>query len=507
MSVRGTITRNIGSNLIGYVVNVVVALFLTPFVVSTLGDGVFGLWTLIVSLTGYYGLLDFGVRSAVGEYATRYLAKEDLDGVNRTFNTALGLALGVAVAILLATVVVASRATGWFHLEGELATIGPWAILITGSGVALGFPLSIFGLAPYARQRFDISNALGITERLIHAALVVWVLSADYGLIGVALATAVMPLLMASVRIPVAYRLIPGLSINLRKFRRNSVRELAHFGFFNFLVNAADRVITHTDAIVIGAYLTTTAVTYYSIGANLIPYYISIVNAVAWTLTPRATSLDAHGDRQGLRALWLGGTRGILLFASMIFGGLLFMGRDFLALWMGERFVSGEIYPSSALILGILGVGALVRLGMTTGKQVCFGMREVTFLGYLSLAEAAANLILSLILVRYFGLVGVAIGTLVPILVAYLWLQPRFLMRKLGVKATRFWRETTPGPAAIVASMGLLTWLLRNVVADDWPMFLAKAAAISIPGLVLGIAIGTTREEKRTVLSRIGWSS
>ena len=101
---KGVFARNITSNLAGYIVSAVVALFLSPFVISTLGALNFGMWTLLVSLTGYYGLLDLGVRSAVGQYVTRYWSRDDMDGVNRTFSTSMALLVLVAGVGLIVTV-------------------------------------------------------------------------------------------------------------------------------------------------------------------------------------------------------------------------------------------------------------------------------------------------------------------------------------------------------------------------------------------------------------------
>ena len=75
---QGIFARNISSNLAGFLVSAVVALLLSPFIIRTLGDVKYGLWTLLISLTGYYGILDLGVRSAVGHYVTRYWAKNDV---------------------------------------------------------------------------------------------------------------------------------------------------------------------------------------------------------------------------------------------------------------------------------------------------------------------------------------------------------------------------------------------------------------------------------------------
>ncbi|HEY6938283.1 MAG TPA: hypothetical protein VI424_14085, partial [Terriglobales bacterium] len=38
-----------------------VSLLMMPFIVHTLGDRIYGLWALVATLLGYYGLLDFGL--------------------------------------------------------------------------------------------------------------------------------------------------------------------------------------------------------------------------------------------------------------------------------------------------------------------------------------------------------------------------------------------------------------------------------------------------------------
>src|SRR5712692_3971909 len=65
------IVRNVFSNWGSYVIAMAINFFLSPYLVHHLGNTGYGVWTLILSLTGYLGLLDLGVRGAV----TRYLAK------------------------------------------------------------------------------------------------------------------------------------------------------------------------------------------------------------------------------------------------------------------------------------------------------------------------------------------------------------------------------------------------------------------------------------------------
>ena len=78
MSLARTLVRNIASNWAGYAVHVAVAFFLNAVCYSSLwGETRYGIWTLVIGITGYYGLLDLGVASGMTQYLTRYLAAND----------------------------------------------------------------------------------------------------------------------------------------------------------------------------------------------------------------------------------------------------------------------------------------------------------------------------------------------------------------------------------------------------------------------------------------------
>ena len=54
------ILKNVGSSWSALGINVIVGVFLSPFIHHRLGDAALGIWVLIFSITGYYGLFDLG---------------------------------------------------------------------------------------------------------------------------------------------------------------------------------------------------------------------------------------------------------------------------------------------------------------------------------------------------------------------------------------------------------------------------------------------------------------
>src|SRR5262249_3175974 len=150
-----------------------------------LGNTGYGLWTLVLSTTGYFGLLDLGIRSSVGRFVTRHLALHDEAGVNRTASTAfVMLACGGMVAFLATLAIIPFFNA--LKLEPEYASAARMALLIAGFNIACILPLGVFSSMLIAMERYDVVSGITIATELSRAALVVWCLGHGFGLIGLA---------------------------------------------------------------------------------------------------------------------------------------------------------------------------------------------------------------------------------------------------------------------------------------------------------------------------------
>ena len=56
--------KNVAGSWLGLGTTMVVGFLLTPFILHRLGNTALGLWVLITAFTGYYGMLDLGIRNA-----------------------------------------------------------------------------------------------------------------------------------------------------------------------------------------------------------------------------------------------------------------------------------------------------------------------------------------------------------------------------------------------------------------------------------------------------------
>ena len=104
MSLKIRALKNVASSWGGLAVNIAVGFFLSPFILHHLGDDAFGLWVLIFSLTGYYGIFDFGIRSSLIRYVSKFQATGDKDELARLVNTSLFTYTCDPAAVMPATI-------------------------------------------------------------------------------------------------------------------------------------------------------------------------------------------------------------------------------------------------------------------------------------------------------------------------------------------------------------------------------------------------------------------
>src|ERR1700730_18038944 len=155
MSLRVQAAKNVGATWLGLLVHAAVGFFLSPFILHQLGDNAFSLWVLVFSLTGYYGVLDLGIRSSLIRYVASFAATQDENKLAKFLSTSVAFYAVVALVVLLLT------AIGFFHLQ-SLFKMPPVLVrssrvlfILAGVGTALSFPLGAFAAVLEGLQKFS----------------------------------------------------------------------------------------------------------------------------------------------------------------------------------------------------------------------------------------------------------------------------------------------------------------------------------------------------------------
>jgi O-antigen/teichoic acid export membrane protein len=451
------IIKNVGSSWFALGVNILVGVFLSPFILHRLGDAAFGIWVLIFSLTGYYGIFDFGIRSSIIRYVSKYTATRDLEEVSGLLNTAMFVYTCVGAFCLLITLVGCIYVDRIFHIPPAFYSTARWLLLIVGSSVALGFPFGVFGGMLEGLQQFYVLNWTNIIfSSLLRVVLIVIFLHRGYGLLTVALITVGLPIAGSIVRAIVALRELP-IKFSLQYVSRDSFRRMANYSAVTFMILISWRLRFKTDAVVIGTFLSSAAITYFYAGSRLVDYAGDVVSSLAQIFVPMSSQSDAAGNTERLRRIFIAGNRACAFVIFPITVICIVLGKSIIEAWVGKKYVT-QGYP----VLLTLIIPYTLMLIQGASSRILFGMSKHGKLAVVTMVEGISNLGLSILLVRPYGIIGDAFGTAIPMLGTYLLFMPYHLCARLGIRVSTYVRHAYLLPLLMCAPMALVLVLMQR---------------------------------------------
>lgn len=464
----GGIGKNILSNWSALFLGIVVSFFLSPYVVNKLGDAYYGLWAVLMQFTGYLNLLDFGVREAVIRNASRANAKTAERKLNRVYSVSLVLYTLIAFACILISVIGAMSLGHWLDVDPAKLTDASIAIGLTGATIGLSFIFNLYSGILLGLQRFDIVNAVTIPFILVRAAAIVLALGAGYKIVGLAaiqLGISVASGVLLYVTCGMQVRRV-GMRLQFLRLRyRRTVRlakKLLSYSVQVLISNIGQRITFASDALVAAAFLPVASVTYYAIAGSLVDYFRSFAVSTVQVFSPMASHHHALREQERIRGTLLSSTTLSLIVGAPVIIAYIVLGGPFIGLWMGERFAA-----TSGAILVALGIGMVLSPAHHAMASVLYGLGKPQIVARCRVAEAIANLTLSIILVQRYGLVGIAWGTTIPHLALTGLFLPWYACRAARLKLRDFYiavvlRCTIVSVPFLVGAIGLRRFMEFN---------------------------------------------
>jgi O-antigen/teichoic acid export membrane protein len=450
---------------------VAVGFFMMPFLLEHLGNRWYGIWTVLSSLLAYFYLMDVGLGYAVQLYCARYLAQKDYARANSVINTALVIYSVISVVILLLTAVLAT-AVDRFVGTGQDVNLIALTLLIMGINVALEFPILAFTGIIGAYSRFDLLSYSRLGMLAVTTALTVYFVGRGYGIFAMAMIALVCGRISDLSFFLISKYCFRELKVGLRWFEKSQVRELANYSVWSMLNSISGLIKFKLQPMVIAFFSGPVMVTHYVVGSRLADYFRDLLfqaTNLTMPMLARYHVLEQNDQiREKLRFL----TKVNTLLA--VFGGglIIIFGRAFIDRWLGPE------YPDAYPVLVVLVTAMAVEVMIDPARTTMTAMGKIRFVGVLEMVEALINVALTVVLVRYHGILGAALGMAVPLILLKVLLVPNVLCRQIHMASSQLYRSMVPTVVLTVIYLTAYGWIVSHWFAPT-----------SYPGMFLGAAL------------------
>jgi O-antigen/teichoic acid export membrane protein len=417
------------SNYTGKIVSLGVWFVLTPFILNELGASLYGLRALVASAVAYGFLLDVGVNGAVTKYVAEYRARGQGELAHTIIATALWTNTGLGLLALLVSLLFAPFFTRIFNITPGEQQTATWLFLLTGIGVAISILGATVTAVLRGLQRFDLINLIGVTASLVTATAVYLVLRLGGSVIGLAVVGILVTLLVQLLSAWFVRRIAPELRFGWFRPSRSPLKTLVSYSWSLFLMNLGGYFESRSGELVIGSFLPVSAVTPYNLARRLSAVPQSFTEQFLTLLLPMASETHAREEVEELRSLYIVGTRVTLAIVLPMTVGLVILAKPFLNAWVGAE------YAEYSYLVIILGAASLIDTSTWPAGLILQGIARHSPLAAMTIGSGIANFVLSLLLVSRLGLLGVALGSLIPTTIVCLGLVTPYAMRVMGAGA------------------------------------------------------------------------
>lgn len=411
-------------------VGLLTSLISVPLTYHYLGSERYGMWLTMGSIVAMLGPLDLGIGLGLLN------AISDADGRNdrHAARRAISAAFVMVTAVVAAAAVVFGlvyQLVPWEHVYNvssptAVAEAGP-ATAVLFVTFAVGLPLGLAGHVQLAYQSGFISSAWAVAGNIGSLLALVAVISFRAGLPLLVAATGFVALAAAAANGWFLFsRQRPWLLPRIRDVSASTIRPLLRAGALFLVLQLAVLVSYQIDHVVIAQILGASAVPEYAVPAKLFALVPLLLSFALTPLWPAYRESLARGDtawvRRTLRhSILLGGAVNIPAAAALVV-----LAPTLLNWWVGA-----SISPDPLFLIG-LGVWAAMNTFNGPLSMLLNGANVIGFQAACAVPMAAANVLVSVLLVQRIGVAGAIWGTIVAqavfMLIPQAWYVRRFLI-------------------------------------------------------------------------------
>ena len=489
--------------VLNYVViflNTIVGLLYTPYMLRMMGQSEYGLYSLVASVIAYLTVLDLGFGNAIVRYTAKFRAEKKTEEQYEMFGMffLLYLVIGIiAFGIGLGLYFNVDTLFGNTMTAVELGRARIMMLLLVAN-LAFTFPMSIWGSVIQAYEDFVFQKSLNIIRIILNTAVMICLLHFGYKAVAMVVVQTIFNVLTLVINFVYCRRKLNiHIYFRFRHFHWGFLKEVAIYSFWIFLNAIMDRVYWSTGQFVLGAMVGTAAVAVFAIAIQLEGMYMQFSTAISSVFLPKVTAMVAtNRSRKEISDLFIRTGRIQYIVLAYILSGFIIFGRQFIELWAGADY--SDAYMISLLFFIPLTVPLIQNLGIT----ILQARNEMKFRSVLYIIIALVSLAMQIVLTRFFGGIGCAMGVSGALVVGQILIMNVYYRRRQDLDIKTFWKEISKMSIIPIVLIFSSMLVIRHFFAlDSWGKLILGIAAFSLVYIPLFFRFSMTDEERNLFIS------
>lgn len=428
-----------------------------PILLYYIGKSEYGLYQLMGSLIAYFGIMDFGLSSAVIRFYAKYLALKDRVGMENILAIALrcyGAVMGVMLIAGGAVYTMLDAAFSGSMTAGEVAEAKDIFLLLL-LNIVITLSTMVFRSVINAHERFLFLKGMETVQLVLQPMLVVLLLMHHPNAFSVALVQTGLNLVLSLARV---YYCFAKLHVRIRYhyWSHELMVSFRRLALSVFAVTLIDQVFWKTNQIILGVISGTAAVAVYSTASIIYMGYMQLSGAISGVYLPHVMAMVAEkATSEKLSALFIQIGRWQYYLLALAATGFILFGERFIRIWAGKGFE--EAYGITLLII----LPFTIDLIQNVGLAILQAENRYDFRAKVYFVTGLFNLALAIPLGMAYGGTGCAFATGLSMFLGNGLVMNWFYAKEIHLAIASFWQQigriSLTVFACLMAGLGLVS--------------------------------------------------
>lgn len=480
---------------VALLINILVTIFYTPWMVNKIGRENYGLYTLAISLISVF-MLDFGLSSAVARFISKYRAENSIDKIEQFVGAVFKLYFLIDIVLLVVLIVIfVFLETIYKGLSSSELRLFKILYLIVAGFNLISFPMTPLSGILSAYEKFAQLKICDLFNKLFTVVAVVCVLLLDFGVVTVVFANAMIGISTIIIKLIIIKKFVP-IHIHLRTVDTKIYKEIFSFSLWTTFISIAQRLTYNMAPSILAMTSGSIAVALYSPASAIGSYYFNIAVAINGLFLPTISRMISEHKEEHILNLMIKVGRYQTFILGLILVGFFCVGDIFMILWMGEDFYNS--YYCTILIM----IPALFEYSQQIANTTIVAKNYVKNQALLVIFTSVLGCILSFILSQHWKEIGTCIALCVVGLANVYGLN-KIHKKKLGINIASFYRQCYGKIFGSLVLAGLIGRILVLLIPINGLIGLIIKGIIIIVLYCVLIWLFSMNQEEKVIIKKL----
>lgn len=443
------------------VLSVAVSVIYVPVLLHYLGQSEYGLYQIVGSFFSYVTVFESCMSTGVLRNYCNALGSQDKEAADVTLSMAKVIYRVMAALMAVAGVIVLFAFRSFYASSFTASELKESSaiLLLFFANMMVTLLGSVYLTILTGHEKFTFLKVLAIIIQVAQPFFVILCVRKIPYAITVSTVIVVFNVLTVLMRYLYVTRKLK-IRIVKKKRNRKVIGEIVGLSATILLGCIADQIFWKTDQVILGKLFSTTVVAVYSVGAQIYMMYMQFGTQIASVFYPKVSILyQEENGNQKVSDLFVRVGRVTFMIIMLILSGFIVFGKEFLLVWVGEGYT--EAYYVAIVVM----IPFSIDLAQNLALAILQVKKQYGFRAKIYLLSALINVVTTVILASYFGIVGAAISTGLSMFITSGLIMNWYYLKKANLDIVEFWKEAFK---IITVSMVMMTLALLIKQYMSW---------------------------------------